>query len=88
VLEEAGSEVRVMTHVFSWLLLPVWLARKVTSSEPQLGLDRSSRILDVVALVLTRVERTIVQFVPLPFGSSIGCVASPIKMVSTASCAS
>ena len=46
-LEEGGCKVIWSSHVFSWLFVPVWLRRRTRpSSEPQLGLDVSSPVID------------------------------------------
>ena len=75
-LEAAGYRVDTMTHVFSWLVPPVWLQRRLTADrEKQLGLGVRSTMIDALALVLTRAERLITRFVSLPIGTSILCVA-------------
>lgn len=76
-LEAAGLEVRWMSHVFSWLTIPVWLKRRVVpGGEPQLGLDVGSPLLDRVSMLLTRLEWAVASRVPLPLGTSILCVAA------------
>lgn len=75
-LEAAGFEVLILSHVFSWLVLPVWLRRRMRpGSEPELGLDVTSSLIDAAALILTRLEWAIVARRPLPAGTSILCVA-------------
>ncbi len=75
-LHGAGFEPVVLTHVFSWLVAPVWLQRRLaTTKDAQLGLDQKSVLLDRVALVLTRIERALIRVVPLPIGTSILCLA-------------
>ena len=60
-LEAAGFRPVVLTHVFSWLVLPVWLKRRFASGqEAELGLDQTSPLLDRVAMVLTRLERALI----------------------------
>ena len=77
-LRDAGFEPCLLSHVFSWLVLPVWLTRRVwASTGPELGLDRSSPTIDLVAMALTLVERSLVGRVTIPFGTSILCVAEP-----------
>jgi hypothetical protein len=62
--------------VFSWLVVPVWVQRRLAASgEGQLGLDRRSPLLDRLALVLTRLELAVVRRLSLPVGTSIVCVA-------------
>jgi SAM-dependent methyltransferase len=74
--EACGLQVLELTHVFSWLVVPVWLHRRVASSpEAQLGLSQRSAVVDAAALVLTRLERTVTRVVSLPFGTSILLVA-------------
>jgi SAM-dependent methyltransferase len=74
-LEQAGFEVEYISHVYSWLVAPMWALRRGRSAEPRLGLDVSSPLLDRVALVLTRIERMVAGRYPLPVGTSILCVA-------------
>jgi len=75
-LEAAGFEVMFLSHVFSWLVLPVWLRRRLRpGAEPELGLDVTSSLVDAAALILTRLEWAVVARQPLPVGTSILCVA-------------
>lgn len=75
-LERSGLEVLWMSHVFSWLTVPVWLKRRIVpASEPQLGLDVGSPTLDRLSMVLTRLEWEVVRRVPLPIGTSVLCIA-------------
>ncbi len=88
-LDEAGFEPEVITHVFSWLVAPVWLRRRFRSARAgggsdgdgarraQLGLDATSPLLDRTALVLTAIERQLVGRISLPLGTSILAVARP-----------
>jgi SAM-dependent methyltransferase len=77
-VEAAGFEVERLTHVFSWLVPPVLVKRRLGGSErPQLGLDVSSPAVDRAAQVLTRAERALVSRVSLPAGTSLLCVARP-----------
>ncbi|HUQ39484.1 MAG TPA: glycosyltransferase [Acidimicrobiales bacterium] len=79
-LEAAGFEVRWMSHVFSWLVLPVWVTRRFESDATrQLGLHTGSTALSVLAAVLTRLERLVLRVTKLPIGSSILCVAVPLN---------
>jgi dolichyl-phosphate beta-glucosyltransferase len=76
-LEAAGCEVIWCSHVFSWLVAPVWLRRRTRpSSEPQLGLDVSSSAIDRLSMVLTRAEWAVASHVPLPLGTSVLCIAA------------
>lgn len=81
-LEAAGFEADLLTHVFSWLVLPVWLKRHVASSgDAELGVDQDSSALDTAAIILTRLERSVVGRLPLPFGTSVLCVARAVSDV-------
>lgn len=75
-MEHAGLEVEWMSHIFSWLAVPVWLKRRaMPANDPQLGLDVASPLLDRVSMLLTRLEWEVVSRVSLPIGTSILCVA-------------
>ena len=75
-LAAAGLEPTVLTHVFSWLVLPVWVKRRVASSgQAELGLDQTSVVIDRTAMVLTRLERALIGRVTSPLGTSLLCVA-------------
>ncbi len=76
-LERSGLEVVWISHVFSWLTLPVLLRRRKGggSVEHSLGLDASSPLIGWASMVLTRVEALVVRWVSLPFGTSVLCVA-------------
>ena len=65
------------THVFSWLVLPVFIKRRVASHDAELGLDQASALIDFAAMVLTRLERSVVGRASLPLGTSVLCVARP-----------
>jgi SAM-dependent methyltransferase len=74
-LEQAGFQVLFSSHVFSWLVLPVWLQRRLaTNADAQLGLDRTSLAVDRLALLLTRAEQKLIGRVSLPIGTSIVAV--------------
>ena len=71
-LEEAGVEPEVVSHVFSWLVGPVFATRRLArGGGAELGLDRSSTFIDLVAMVLTRIERGLIGRVSLPVGTSV-----------------
>jgi dolichyl-phosphate beta-glucosyltransferase len=75
-LEAAGLEVEWMSHIFSWLTLPMLVTRRARpTSGPQLGLDIMSPALDQLSMILTRLEWAVASRVPLPVGTSIMCVA-------------
>jgi hypothetical protein len=76
-LAAAGFEPALLSHVFSWLVPPVWLKRKlVGGATAELGLDQTSRAVDWSSMVLTLAERTVVGRASLPFGTSVLCVAT------------
>ena len=75
-LATVGFRPVVMTHVFSWLTLPVWLKRRVArGDEAELGLDQTSFLVDRAAMVLTRFERATIGRFSNPVGTSLLCVA-------------
>jgi SAM-dependent methyltransferase len=75
-LAEAGLEPLLLSHVFSWLVLPVWVTRRLASGgAAELGLDRTSFVIDRAAMVLTALERSLLGRVSVPLGTSILCVA-------------
>jgi SAM-dependent methyltransferase len=75
-LERAGCKVVWSSHVFSWLVVPVWLRRRARpSGEPQLGLNVSSTAIDRISMLLTRIEWLVASHVPLTLGTSVFCVA-------------
>jgi SAM-dependent methyltransferase len=76
-LAAAGFRPAIVTHTFSWLVAPVYLTRRVASGDAELGLDRSSTLIDIAAIVLTRLERSLIGRVPLPLGTSVLAVARP-----------
>ena len=77
-LKRAGFETTFLSHVFSWLVAPVWAKRRAGGGDdPGLGLDVASPAIDRMAAILTRIERAIIARVGLPMGTSILCVATP-----------
>jgi dolichyl-phosphate beta-glucosyltransferase len=80
-LRQAGFEAELLTHVFSWLVPPVLVVRRLARpSQPELGLDQRSPTITAASLVLTALERALVGRLPLPLGTSILCVARPVKV--------
>ena len=76
----AGFVPLLLSHVFSWLVPPVWVERRLRRQDadaPPLGLDRSSFLIDRTAMVLTTIERLLLGRVPMPVGTSLLCVAIP-----------
>jgi SAM-dependent methyltransferase len=65
------------SHVFSWLVPPVWAARKAARRSPdeQLGLDVDGAAIRSIARVLTAAELRLVGRVGLPLGTSVAAVA-------------
>jgi dolichyl-phosphate beta-glucosyltransferase len=76
-IEASGFDVLFLSHIFSWLVLPLWATRRRRVANPRLGLGMTSPVIDRAALFLTRIEQALVRRVPLPAGTSILCVASP-----------
>jgi dolichyl-phosphate beta-glucosyltransferase len=77
-LERAGFEVVTCSHVFSWLVPAAWVSRRVVRpGTADLGLDRTSPVLDRVAMVLTALERKALTRVSSPIGTSVLAVARP-----------
>lgn len=77
-LHDAGYDVALCTHIFSWLVGPVWLRRTFARGEgPELGLDATGSLLDVAASILTFGERQLVGRISLPLGTSVLAVARP-----------
>jgi dolichyl-phosphate beta-glucosyltransferase len=78
-LHESGFELVFATHVFSWLVPPVWATRKLSrGADAELGLDKTSPVIDRAAMVLTAAERSLVGRVGLPLGTSVLCVARAV----------
>jgi len=75
-LEAAGLRVEYVGHIFSWLVAPVWLRRRVMRPDsPELGLDTRGSVIDAIALVLTASERALLRFTSLPVGTSVLAIA-------------
>jgi SAM-dependent methyltransferase len=75
-LAATGFDPVLLTHVFSWLVPPVWVTRRLAAGGgAELGLDKTSFGIDLAAMVLTRLERSLLGRLPLPFGTSVLCVA-------------
>lgn len=76
-LQRCGFEPVLLSHTFSWLVLPVWLVRRFgRDRHAALGLDRTSLALDRAAMILTALERWLLGRSSLPFGTSLLCVAT------------
>jgi SAM-dependent methyltransferase len=75
-LGAAGLQPVLLTHVFSWLVLPVWVVRRLRRpSTPELSRHRTSPLVDRAAIVLTTAERLLLGRLRLPLGTSVLCVA-------------
>jgi dolichyl-phosphate beta-glucosyltransferase len=76
-LAEAGFRPVHLSHVFGWLVGPVWLRRRLSTAggEVQLGLDVQAPPLDRLTMMLTQLESAVTRVLPLPLGTSIICVA-------------
>lgn len=75
-LRAAGLEPVLLTHVFSWLVAPVWVTRRVVRpGTAELGLDQTSPLIDRASMVLTWLERQLVGRLSIPLGTSVLCVA-------------
>ncbi len=78
LLELNGFDVLELTHLFSYLFLPVWVRRRVASGgQPQLGLGTQSPLVDTVATLLARAEEAVVARRALGVGTSLLAVAGP-----------
>jgi SAM-dependent methyltransferase len=75
-LAAAGFEPVLLSHVFSWLVLPMWLKRRSNrTDDAALGLDQRGFLFDLAAMTLTFLERRLVGRVSLPAGTSVLAVA-------------
>lgn len=73
-LERGGCEVLWISHVFSWLALPMWLRRRARpTKEPH---DVGTPFIDALSVLLTRIEWFIVSHRTLPIGTSVLCIAA------------
>lgn len=76
LLRSEGFDVVLSTHVFSWLVVPVWIERKLIGhGRASLGLGHTSALVDRAALVLSALERHALGRVRVPFGTSLLVVA-------------
>lgn len=71
LVRAGGFEVELLTYVFSWLLPPMLLARRLLRRS---GLGTSWTIVDRAVLVPASIERTILRRSRLPFGTTVLCV--------------
>jgi hypothetical protein len=78
--ELAAARLRplMLTHVFSWLLPPTLVLRRLLGrGSVASGHEDSSLAVDRTALVLTCADRSLLARVSLPFGTSVLCIAAP-----------
>lgn len=77
-LRAGGFELLYSRHVFSWLVPPVWLMRKVArpNAEQQLGLGVDGKMVGRLADILTNAELRLLQFPSPPVGTTILAVAT------------
>ncbi|MGI8794639.1 MAG: hypothetical protein ACR2H3_15945, partial [Acidimicrobiales bacterium] len=74
LVEGAGFEAEILTHVFSWLVMPLLVTRRIARG-PATGLRHQSGLVDLVALFCTAAERSLIGRLSLPLGSSVLIVA-------------
>jgi dolichyl-phosphate beta-glucosyltransferase len=76
-LSRAGLQPLMLTHVFSWLVPPTVVFRRLLGrGSVKSGHEHSSFAVDRPALVLTFAERSLLGRVALAFGTSVHCVAT------------
>jgi dolichyl-phosphate beta-glucosyltransferase len=73
-LERGGCEVLWISHVFSWLALPMWLRRRARPAKEPHGVG--TPFIDALSMLLTRIEWFIVSHRTLPVGTSVLCIAA------------
>lgn len=75
-LAAVGFRPLLISHVFSWLVPPMWVKRRLLSGgDAEIGHDQSSFAIDAAAKALTSAERAVLGRASLPFGTSVLCVA-------------
>ena len=81
-LSASGFNTLYTSHVFSFLVIPVVLIRFVKSRLPedQYGSDfrLNPRAMNRILYILCILEQSVMKIMPLPFGTSIVCVAQKI----------
>jgi SAM-dependent methyltransferase len=79
-LVQSGFEVVALTHIFSWLVLPVYLRRRARSrADDQLGLGANGPLVSRLGTWLSNIERPVVTRASLPVGTSVMAVARPAR---------
>jgi len=78
-LEAGGFRPVWISHVFSWLVAPVYVSRRRPSSsaEDRLGLGADGPAYRLAARALTATEMAMIRRLTLPLGTSIACAARP-----------
>jgi SAM-dependent methyltransferase len=76
-LASVGFRPLLLSHIFSWLVPPMWFKRRVMSGGAvEIGHDQRSFAIDAAAKALTSAERALLGRASLPFGTSVLCVAA------------
>jgi ubiquinone/menaquinone biosynthesis C-methylase UbiE len=76
-LASVGFKPLLLSHIFSWLVPPMWLKRRALSGgAAEIGHDQSSLAIDAAARALTSAEGTLLGRASLPLGTSVLCVAT------------
>jgi dolichyl-phosphate beta-glucosyltransferase len=73
-LERGGCEVLWVSHVFSWLALPMWFQRRARPAKEPHGVG--TPFIDALSMLLTRIEWFIVSHRTLPIGASVLCIGA------------
>ncbi|HTW97321.1 MAG TPA: methyltransferase domain-containing protein, partial [Acidimicrobiales bacterium] len=78
-LGQAGLVPLRLHHIFSWLVPPAYVVRRLgrRSADEQLGLEMGGGSVAAAAALLTRLERLATRLVRIPFGTSVLAVATP-----------
>jgi SAM-dependent methyltransferase len=76
-LAAVGFEPLLLTHIFGWLVPPMWLKRKLLSrGAVEIGHDTESWAISRAARALTFAERALLGRAALPIGTSVLAVAT------------
>jgi dolichyl-phosphate beta-glucosyltransferase len=81
-VERGGFEVLWISHVFTWVAVPVWLRRRVGQTGG--AHDAGTHLTDALTMLLTRIEWFTVSRLALPIGASVLCIATPANKPSSA----
>jgi dolichyl-phosphate beta-glucosyltransferase len=80
-LERGGCEVIWISHVLSWVALPMWLGQRMRPAKAPYRIGPP--LLDALGMFLTRIEWFTVSHRPLPVGTSMLCIAARANAEST-----